>query len=260
MSARNIIGIVSGKGGVGKSTVSLNLSLALAERGHAVGLLDADLYGPDIALMVGLTRQHPAKHVDVWRNPLLAEMPTKPIERYGIKVMSSQFLVAEDQALAMSDSVMRLLLHRLVEQLDWGTLDYLVIDLPPGTADLQQLVARHAGLSGVIVVVTPQDLAHLDAKKAITMYTTNNVAVLGGIENMSGMACPDCRHHIDVFPRVPFERSIWATGIERLALVPMVPALAAAAEAGQPTLLAHPDGEPAQAFRGLADVVVRRLP
>lgn len=260
MTARHVVAVVSGKGGVGKSTVSLNLALALAERGHAVGLLDADLYGPDIALMVGLTRQHPAKGVTVWTNPLLAEMPQAPVERFGIKVMSSQFLVAEDQAVAMSDSIMQLLLGRLMDQLDWGSLDYLVVDLPPGTADLQQLMARQAGLSGVIVVVTPQDLAHLDAKKAISMYTTNNVSVLGGVENMSGMACPDCGHHIDVFPRVPHDRSIWATGIERLALVPMVPALAQAAEAGQPTLLAHPDGEPAQAFRGLADVVARRLP
>ena len=189
MTIRRTLAVASGKGGVGKSTVSLNLALAFAAEGRKVGLLDADLYGPDLALMVGVTRRQPTNGVTVWRRD---GAMVKPLERFGIQLMSTQFLVAEDQALSWSTPLVELLLHRFATGLDWGDLDVLVVDLPPGTADVQQLVAQRLGLDGALVVVTPQDVAHLDAKKVIAMFGQTGVAVVGAVENMSGLACPHC--------------------------------------------------------------------
>src|SRR5688572_25388670 len=150
------IAVASGKGGVGKSTISLNLAVSLAAtHGVRTGLLDADLYGPDIAAMVGLTRRRRTKSVEVWS----ASTERQPaVERFGIELMSAQFLLGEDQSLSLTKSLAMLLLGRLRDGIDWGDLDLLVLDLPPGTADLQQLVARHFGLDGVLMVVTPQDV------------------------------------------------------------------------------------------------------
>jgi ATP-binding protein involved in chromosome partitioning len=252
----SVIAIASGKGGVGKSTVSLNLGVALARTGRAVGVLDADLYGPDLAAMVGLTRRRPAHQVEVWSSSPDRE---PAVERFGIKVMSAQFLLGEDQALSLTMPLANLLLARLRDGIDWGELDVLLVDLPPGTADLQQLVARHLGLAGVLVVVTPQDVAHLDAKKALTMFRTERVPVLGGIENMAGLRCPCCDARIDVFPPCAEERTIWAAGVARLASLPMDPAVAAGGESGTPVTVADPDGPVATAFAALAGEVVERL-
>ena len=159
---KNIIAVASGKGGVGKSTVALNLAAALARRPARVGLLDADLYGPDIPRMLGLSRDERAGKLDLWirGDPKKNQAPI--VERYGIKVASVQFLIAEDQSISFNSAMVGLLLKRLVEA-DWGELDFLIIDLPPGTADIQQQVAGMVDLAGVVVVVTPQDVAHLDS-------------------------------------------------------------------------------------------------
>jgi len=250
MAIRRTLAVGSGKGGVGKSTVSLNLALAFAEAGRNVGLLDADLYGPDLALMVGLTRRRPTKGINVWQRG--ARPSIKPLERFGIQLMSMQFLVAEDQAVAWSKPMVELLLHRFATGLDWGDLDVLIVDLPPGTADVQQLVAERLGLDGALLVVTPQDVAHLDAKKVVTMFGTSGVPVIGAVENMSGLACPHCREAIEVFPQVPEDRSLWASGIACLGRVPLDPAVAAAGDRGRPLLLAHPESASAAAFRGLS--------
>lgn len=247
--------VASGKGGVGKSTVSLNLALALSERGQRVGLLDADLYGPDLALMVGVTRRTPTKGVTIWRNrAVVAEKgpSIKPLERFGIQLMSMQFLVAEDQALAWSRPLVELLLQRFATDLDWGELDTLIVDLPPGTADVQQMVAERLNLDGALLVVTPQDVAHLDAKKVVAMFERSGVPVLGAVENMSGLRCPCCNTEIDVFPRVAEERSLWGQGIECLGRIPLDPSVAQAGDRGQPLLVADPESAPAQAFGDLA--------
>ncbi|MGH9223739.1 MAG: Mrp/NBP35 family ATP-binding protein [Acidimicrobiales bacterium] len=256
MTIRRRLAVASGKGGVGKSTVSLNLALAFAGEGRKVGLLDADLYGPDLALMVGLTRRRPASGVTVWRR---GGRLVKPLERFGIQLMSMQFLVSEDQAVAWSKAMVELLLQRFATGLDWGDLDVLVVDLPPGTADVQQLVAERLGLDGALLVVTPQDVAHLDAKKVVTMFGTSGVAVVGAVENMSGLACPHCAGAIEVFPRVPEERSLWAAGIACLGRVPLDPQVAAAGDRGTPLLLAHPESAAAGAFRDLSREVGRAL-
>lgn len=251
------VAVAGGKGGVGKSTVSLNLALALAERGAAVGLLDADVYAPDIAAFLGLTRRVPSEGLSLWQRGA-GHLREQPLERFGIKVMSTQFLVAEDQALAWSADLMELLLMRLVHDIEWGDLDYFVVDLPPGTADVQQQVMRHVPLDGALLVVTPQDAAHLDAKKVMPMFGRAGVRVLGGVENMGPMACPSCEGSIDLFPPVAEDRSIWAAGVERLATFAFDPMVAQAGEAGRPVMLDHADSPQAAAYRALAESLAVR--
>jgi ATP-binding protein involved in chromosome partitioning len=203
-----IVAVASGKGGVGKSTVALNLARALAGRGAGVGLLDADVYGPDIPLMLGLKQTRELRSWDLGRNPRFGRVQLDPVEVLGIKVMSVGFLLAEHQALTMPGMLVDLVSRQLIRDVRWGELDYLIVDLPPGTADLQQGLFATAGLAGAIVVVGPQDAAHLDARKLLTMLRDANVPVLGAIENMRGLRCPHCGEVVEVFPPVAEERSI----------------------------------------------------
>ena len=197
--ARFPIAVASGKGGVGKSTISLNLALALRERGASVGLLDADFYGPDIPLMLNLKRSEELERWDLWRR---RGIKLEPLERFGLRVMSVGFLLAEQQALAMPAPLLGGVIRQLLADVAWGPLDYLVIDLPPGSADLQQQLVTHLDLAGAIVVAGPQDVAHLDARRALDFLRSVGVPILGGVENMTTLACPHCGEPIDVFPRV----------------------------------------------------------
>jgi ATP-binding protein involved in chromosome partitioning len=254
-SARFIVAVGSGKGGVGKSTISLNLALALAERGLAVGLLDADLYGPNIPLMVGLVREKWGENWTLARRGM-RKIPT--VERFGLKIMSAGFILGEDQPLADS-SLIRLLAQQFMWLVDWGELDYLIVDLPPGTADAQQVFARALPLAGAVLVVTPQDVAHLDAKRAVQMYRKAGIPILGGVENMSWLRCPDCGKRIDLFPRVREARSIWAMGVEKLGEVPFDPMIAESSDTGRPLLVAHPESPEAAAIREIATALIGRL-
>jgi ATP-binding protein involved in chromosome partitioning len=208
---------------VGKSTVTLNLARAFAQRGARVGLLDADLYGPDIPAMLGLTRTSDAKRWTVWSK---AGASLIPIERQGLKLMSAGFLLGDRQVMPWASQTLPFVLRQLVHDVEWGELDYLFLDLPPGTADLQAEVFGTVPLTGVLLVVGPQDVAHLDAKKVITLLRDADVRVLGAVENMSAFVCPHCGELLEMFPPVSFERSIWDEGIERLATIPLDPALA----------------------------------
>ena len=259
MRAVVTIAVTSGKGGVGKSTVSLNLALALAELGCDVGLLDADFYGPDIPLMVNLKRSIPLKRWMLGRSLAADPLLLEPVERYGLKLMSVGFLIAEDQALAMPSQLLQGALRQLLEGVRWGPLDFLVIDLPPGTADLQQQVIDVAELGGALIVVGPQDVAHLDGRKVLDLLRAANVRVLGGVENMSGLVCPHCGEIVEVFPPTPEERSIWAAGVDRLGSLPLDPEVARAGDSGRPVMVASPDGTVAAAYRELAGGVVRAL-
>lgn len=224
-----VLAVASGKGGVGKSTVALNLGVALQRAGARVGLLDADLYGPDIPRMVGLTRRQPATSIDLWtRSTGPSDVPI--IERHGLKVTSAQFLVSEDQPISFQAGLAGLLLRRLLGA-DWGPLDYLIVDLPPGTADIQQQLAENVTIAGVLVVVTPQDVAHLDARKLLAMLEQRGLRVIGGVENMSSIACPHCGERTEVFPPTDETRAVW-TRIEKLASLPIDPAIAQAADEG----------------------------
>ncbi|MDQ2744305.1 MAG: Mrp/NBP35 family ATP-binding protein [Chloroflexota bacterium] len=245
---------------MGKSTVSLNLALALRDRGAAVGILDADLYGPNIPLMVGLKRERWAGDWTIAGNRKGREEPRmEPIDCCGLKVMSAGFIIAEDQPLILDGATAYFLVKQMVERVDWGNLDYLVVDLPPGTADVQQSLVKLLPISGAILVVTPQDVAHLDGKKAVKMFQRAQVPLLGVVENMSGLICPHCQEPIEVFSRVPEERSIWSLEVENLGAIPLDPQVSADGDSGRPLLISHPESPQSQAFRVLAERVVHRL-
>jgi ATP-binding protein involved in chromosome partitioning len=214
-----VIAVCSGKGGVGKSTVALNLAVALGLDGLRVGLLDADLHAPDIPLMVGLRRSAPSSGWTLSRAG--AKAAVEPVERHGITVMSSGFIVAEDQAVTLTAGLAGALLAQLIFSTEWGELDYLVIDLPPGTSDVVQETFRLLPTAHAVIVVTPQDVAHLDNRRVLAALSMAGATPLGGIENMAGLTCPCCSSRLEVFPPVAHERSVWAAGLTRLGSIPM---------------------------------------
>jgi ATP-binding protein involved in chromosome partitioning len=254
--ARHAIAVASGKGGVGKSTISLNVALALAETGAPVGLLDADFYGPDIPLMVNLTRREPLEQWALWRR---RGLQLEPVERFGLKLMSVGFLIAERQALAWPGQMVEFVGRQLIRDVEWGELEYLIIDLPPGTADVQQQLVELLELAGAVVVVGPQDVAHLDAKKVVDLFRGAHVPILGAVENMSGLVCPHCGKEVAVFPTVRDERSVWSLGVRKLGSIPLDPMIATAGDRGRPVLVDEPDGPQAAAFRRIAEGVVDAL-
>lgn len=254
----HIIAVGSGKGGVGKSTVSLNLALALAERGHEVGLLDADLYGPNIPLMVGLTKH---RWTETWTlaRPKESRVRYRPVERHGLKIVSAGFILGEDQPLGVEAMTAQMIVRQLYDDVAWGALDFMVVDLPPGTADIQQVLLKAVPLTGALIVATPQYVAHLDARKAVRMYERHQVPVLGWIENMGAMRCPHCGEPIEVFPKAPEGRSIRVMGVERLGTIPFDPALGRAGDTGQVLVAEGATGPVAAAFRDLAGALLSKL-
>ena len=253
------VAVASGKGGVGKSTVALNLACALAVDGSRVGLLDADVYGPDIPRMVNVTRTQAADHIMLAHGPETGPHTLEPIEAFGISIMSIGLMIGEDQPLDWSSPLVQLLVRRFATDVDWGEIDVLVLDLPPGTADLQQFISASYRPDGVLLVVTPQDVAHLDAKKAVAMYERSGIPILGAVENMATLTCPDCDREIELFPPVRPERSIWHQGVERLASIPLDPAIAHAADDGRPAVVAHPGSSTTNIFHALARTVAAKL-
>jgi ATP-binding protein involved in chromosome partitioning len=240
-----LIAVASGKGGVGKSTVSLGLARALADAGHAVGLLDADIYVPDIPLMLGLKQTRELRRWELGRSPRFGRVELEPVEVAGIKVMSVGFLLAEPQMFAMPAMLASFIGDQLVHNVRWGDIDYLIVDLPPGTADLQQHIFSTMDLTGAILVVGPQDAAHLDARKVLSLLRDAGVTVLGAVENMRGLRCPHCGETLDVFPPVAAERSLLRE-VELLVSIPLDPAFG------------HVNGIPPQ-FRELAKLVEERV-
>lgn len=246
-----MIAVGSGKGGVGKSSVALNLAVALADQGERVGLLDADVHAPDIPLMVGLARRRPAGQWTLSRAGGLGRTRLEPVECFGVRLMSTGFIVAEEQAIAWTADLVSALLNQLIWSTAWGDLDRLVVDLPPGTSDITQAVVRLLPGAAAVLVVTPQDVAHLDCRRLLTMLAHTGVSVAGGIENMSGLSCPCCQAHIDVFPPVAEERSIWSAGVRRLVSVP----LTAAAGGREPVVRHAPESPRAEALRAAAEAL-----
>lgn len=230
--------------------MSLNLALALHARGRRVGLLDADFYGPDIPLMVNLKRTERLGRWEFWAKG--RAIAHDPVERFGIKIMSVGFFLAERQAFTMPAQWTHFVGRQLVQEVNWGELDYLVVDLPPGTADLQQELIRLLRFDGALLVVGPQDVAHLDGKKMLELLREEDVPVLGGVENMGALVCPHCGEPIEVFPQVGDGRSIWSLGVRRLSRIPLDPALARAGDRGRPLLVAEPESPGSLAFRELA--------
>lgn len=254
--ARHVLAVGSGKGGVGKSTVALNLALALAEQGARVGLLDLDMSGPDIPRMLDMKRTTTQAS---WTLASVKGNSIEPIELHGLRIMSTGFIIGEGDPFTMPAVMAQRMLWQLIHETRWGELDHLIIDLPPGTADVQQHLLASLALSGALIVVTPQDVAHLDARKAVSMYRRAGVEVVGGVENMSGLRCPHCEEMIEVLPRVAPERSIWADGVRCLATIPLEPLIGQAGDAGEPLLVREPGSASADVFRTLANEVIGRL-
>lgn len=245
----HIIAVASGKGGVGKSTTACNLALALAAGGRRVGILDADIYGPSMPKLMGITRQP----------RILTGRMLEPLESFGVKVMSIGFLVDAGKAMIWRGPMVASAVTQLLRDVAWGSLDVLVVDMPPGTGDAQLTLAEKAGLSGAVIVSTPQDLALIDARRGIAMFRDVGVPVLGLVENMSYFVCDSCgkRHH--PFASGGARQEAASLGVAFLGEVPLDSAIRERSDAGRPIVATEPESAGAKAFRDIADGVVSGL-
>jgi ATP-binding protein involved in chromosome partitioning len=247
-----VIAIASGKGGVGKTTVTVNLALALTADGLRVGLVDADLYGPDAAHMMGLERTKDASSVTVFAPKGRAGSQLQAVERHGVQIASAAFLIGRAQGLGVQASIAQMLVQRLIGNTTWTDPDCLIVDLPPGTADIQQLVFSLGNrTSYALVVVTPQLVAHRDALRILDELSRSKATVLGGVENMAGQVCPNCGQTTPLFTPAAPEDSIW-TLVPRLASLPFSSQAAADADRGQPVMLTGAIPEQVTAYSQLA--------
>jgi ATP-binding protein involved in chromosome partitioning len=245
---KHTIAVSSGKGGVGKSTVAVNLAVALRVGGAQVGIVDSDVYGPDVPLMLG-SRGQPG----MFANKIL------PVEAHGLKLMSLGLLVNEREAVVWRGPMIHSFIQQMLRDVAWGALDYLVFDMPPGTGDAQLSLSQVIPLSGVVMVTTPQEVALLDVRKAIAMFQRLNVPVLGIVENMSGFVCPHCGERTNVFGAAGGQRLSEEYGVPLLAQLPLDPETRAGGDEGLPIMLRRPESAQAVAFRNLAAAVGRRL-
>ncbi len=247
---KNVIAVASGKGGVGKSALSVNLALALAKEGAEVGLLDADIYGPSQPTMLGLEGQQPVSRDGKTFDPL---------EAWGLQVMSVGFLVQREQALIWRGPMVTQALQQLMFQTQWRELDYLVVDLPPGTGDIQLTLTQKIPVSGAVVVTTPQDIALLDARRAVAMFEKVSLPVLGIIENMSGHTCSQCGHVEPLFGEGGGAGLADEAGLPLLGQIPLDLRIRAALDEGRPTVGQDPESELSLAYRAAARSVAWRL-
>ena len=244
----HVVAVASGKGGVGKSTVATNLSASMAALGLRVGLLDADIYGPSIPLMFGIDRR-----------PEIVDGKIQPFERYGVRIMSLGFLLDPDTPVIWRGPMVMKALGQLLGDVNWGRLDYLLLDLPPGTGDAALTLSQKLPLSGAVIVSTPQDVALIDARKGLAMFRKVEVPVLGMVENMSTFVCPHCGEATDVFKRGGVERTAGVLDCEVLGAIPLDGALVRGSDDGLPIVVSDAGGPHATIFRGIAAAVERRL-
>ena len=245
---KNIIAVASGKGGVGKSTVAVNLALSLARLGLKVGLLDADIYGPSVPRLLAITEK-----------PESDGHRLMPVERHGIKTMSIGFLVKEDEAMIWRGPMVQSALTQMLADVAWAPLDVLVLDMPPGTGDAQLTIAQRVPLKGAVIVSTPQDIALIDARKGIAMFNKTQVPILGVVENMSMFTCPDCGSSHAIFGHGGARETAEKLGAPFLGEIPLVPRIRETSDAGQPVAVSVPDGSEAKAFLDLAKKVAASL-
>jgi ATP-binding protein involved in chromosome partitioning len=242
---KHVIAVSSGKGGVGKSTVAANLACALAQAGAKVGLLDADLYGPNIPMMMGSTT-----------GPEQKDGKIVPVESYGVKLISMAFLVPEEAPLVWRGPMVHQYLQAFFRDVLWGELDYLLIDLPPGTGDVQLSLAQMVPLAGAITVTTPQEVALYDVRKGMAMFQKVNVPLLGIVENMSHFVCGHCGERTDIFSSGGGERAAEKLSVPFLGRIPIDPAIRAGGDTGQPIVMADPKSPQAAAFRAIAQKIM----
>lgn len=236
----SIVAVGSGKGGVGKTTLAVNLALALSKLGHKVGLLDADVYGPNVPLMLGLTGQP----------KVMGDNRIEPLEAHGLKVISVGFLNPGDKPLIWRGPMLHSIIRQFLGSVVWGELDYLAVDLPPGTGDVALSLIQTVPLTGAIVVSTPSDVSLQDARKAIEMFRQMKVDLVGMVENMSYFVCPHCNHEVDIFSRGGAEKTASQFGVDFLGAVQLDPDIRKAGDSGKPTVL---DGEGSPHAKSLFD-------
>jgi ATP-binding protein involved in chromosome partitioning len=241
---RAVIAVASGKGGVGKSTVASNLAIALAQAGSRVGLLDVDIYGPSLPTMFGIDER-----------PVVIGNRIRPFEKYGIKLMSLGFILDTDTPVIWRGPMVMKAIEQMLGDVDWGALDFLILDMPPGTGDAQLTVTQKVPVAGAVIVTTPQDVALFDARKGLAMFRKVNVPVLGIVENMSTFVCPKCGHETDVFRSGGGERTARELDTPFLGSVPLDAAIAEGGDAGIPIVVAQPKGAHAAAFAQIAATV-----
>ena len=241
-NVKNIIAVASGKGGVGKSTTAVNLALALSAEGASVGLLDADIYGPSVPMMMGVDAR--PESVD-GKN-------MEPLENYGVQLMSIGFLVAQDDAMIWRGPMATQALEQLLRQTTWKNLDYLIIDMPPGTGDIQLTLSQRVPMTGAVIVTTPQDIALLDAKKGIKMFEKVGVPILGIVENMAVHICSQCGHAEHIFGEGGGKKMAADYNMDYLGALPLDMQIRLQADNGRPTVVADPDGEVAAIYKAVA--------
>ncbi len=239
---KNIIAVASGKGGVGKSTTAVNLALALAAEGASVGILDADIYGPSQPTMMGISGRPESKD----------GKSLEPMEGHGLQVISIGFLIDVDTPMVWRGPMVTQALEQLLKETRWRELDYLVVDLPPGTGDIQLTLAQKVPVTGAVIVTTPQDIALLDARKGLKMFEKVGIPILGLVENMSTHICSKCGHEEHIFGAGGAERMARDYGVDLLGSLPLDIAIREQADAGKPSVVADPDGRIAEIYRGIA--------
>ncbi len=241
---KNVIAVGAGKGGVGKTTVAVNLAIALAQSGGRVGMIDGDVYGPNVPIMLG-----------VGKAQLMADEQQKiiPLERHGIQVVSMGFLTGDDSAVIWRGPMLHGVIRQFFQEVRWGPLDYLVIDMPPGTGDVALSVSQTVPVAGAIVVTTPQQVSLADSRRAVAMYKKLNIPPLGIIENMSYFVCPNCEHEADIFGHGGGERMAADLNVPFLGRIPIYQPIREGSDTGVPLVVSEPDSAAARAFTAAAE-------
>jgi ATP-binding protein involved in chromosome partitioning len=248
-NVKNIIAVASGKGGVGKSTTAVNLALALAAEGAQVGILDADIYGPSQPMMMGISG----------RPESIDGKTMEPLENHGLQVSSIGFMIDPDEPMVWRGPIVTQALQQLLEQTNWRDLDYLIVDMPPGTGDVQLTLSQKVPVTGAVIVTTPQDIALLDARKGLKMFEKVGIPILGIVENMSMHICSNCGHAEPIFGQGGGEKMCADYGVDFLGALPLTMSIREQTDSGKPTVVADPDGQVADIYRAIARKVAVKV-